>query len=67
MDQIQGFLENLKQGGKQSHLNLTVIPLLSPDTAEPDYLTLEEALSQGAVEITEVSQSGQVLELKLIN
>jgi hypothetical protein len=67
MDQIQGFLENLKQGGIQTHLNLTVIPLLSPDTAEPDYVTLEEALSQGAVEITEVSQSGHVPELKLIN
>ena len=67
MDQIQGFLENLKQGGKQTHLNLTVIPLLSSETADPDYVTLDEALSQGAVEITEVSQSGHVPELKLIN
>ena len=67
MEAIQAFLETVKQGGKQSHLNMTIFPLLAPDAGEPDYLILEEALSQGAVEITEVSQGGSVLDLKLIN
>ena len=66
MDTIQAYLDTLKQGGKQSHLNMTMIPLLSSDGGEPDYLTLEEALAKGAVEITEVSQSWSVPDLKLI-
>ncbi len=60
MEAIQAFLEAVKQGGKQSHLNMTLIPLLAPDAGEPDYLILEEALGQGLVEITEVSQGGSV-------
>jgi hypothetical protein len=67
MEQIQGFLENVKLGGKQNHLNMTLIPLLASDTGAPDYLILEEALGQGGVEITEVSQGGSVPDLKLIN
>ena len=67
MEAIQIFLEKVKLGGKQSHLNMTLIPLLAPDTGEPDYLILEEALGQGIVEITEVSQGGSVPDLKLIN
>ena len=65
MEAIQAFLERVKQGGKQSHLNLTLIPLLAP--GEPDYLTLEETLGQGLAEVTEVSKDGSVPDLKLIN
>jgi hypothetical protein len=67
MDRINALLETLKQGGKQSHLNLTMIPLLSSNGGEPDYLTLEEGLSQGLVVITEICTGGSVPELKLIN
>ena len=67
MEQIQTFLENVKLGGKQSHLNLTIFPLLAPDTGKPDYLTLEEALTQGLAEVTEVSKDGSVPDLKLNN
>jgi hypothetical protein len=67
MEQIQGFLENVKLGGKQTHLNMTLIPLLAPDAGAPDYLILEEALNQGLVEITEVSHGGSVPDLTLIN
>jgi hypothetical protein len=61
------FLDKVKLGGKESHLNMTLIPLLAPDAGEPDYLILEEALSQGAVEVMEVSQGGSVPDLKLTN
>ncbi len=67
MDPIQAYLETLKQGGKQNHLNLTMIPLLAANEGEPDYLTLEEGLGQGIVTITEVSTGGSLPELKLIN
>jgi hypothetical protein len=67
MEPIQLFLKNVKLGGKQSHHNMALFPLLAPDAGEPDYLVLEEALGQGAVEITEVSHGGSVPDLKLIN
>jgi hypothetical protein len=67
MESIQLFLKDVKLGGKQTHLNLTLFPLLASDAGEPDYLILEGALAQGVVEITEVNQGGSVPDLKLIN
>jgi len=67
MDPIKVFLEKVKLDGKQSYLKMTLFPLLSPDAGEPDYLILEEALGQGRVEITEVSEGGTVPEIKVIN
>jgi hypothetical protein len=67
MDPIQTYLDTLKQGGKQNHQNLTLIPLLAPSEGGPDYLTLEEGISQGLVTITEISTGGSVPELKLVN
>jgi hypothetical protein len=55
MEAIQAFVERVKQEGKQSHLNMTLIPILASDAGVPDYLILEEALTQGMVEITEVT------------
>jgi hypothetical protein len=46
---------------------MTIFPLLAPDSGEPDYLTLEEALAARAIEITEINKNGSVPELKLIN
>jgi hypothetical protein len=54
MEAIQAFVERVKQGGKQSHINMTLIPLLASDAGIPDYLILEQALTQGMLEITEV-------------
>jgi len=67
MDAIDELLAKIKLGGKQSHLNMALYPFLMPDTGDPDYLTLEEALAEGVVEITEVSEGGSVPELMLIN
>jgi hypothetical protein len=55
--------------------NLTMIPLLkqqsrgtvsTPDTS-PDYFVLDDGLSSGLVEITEVSDQGSVPNLKVVN
>jgi len=67
MESIQTFLEKVKVGGKQSHLNMALFPLLASDAGEPDYFTLEEALNQAFAEVTEVSQGGSVPDLKLVN
>ena len=56
MEAIQAFLENVKLGGKQYHQNMTLFPLLASEAGEPDYLILEEALTQGLVEITEMKR-----------
>ncbi|MBU2489050.1 MAG: hypothetical protein KKA60_06640 [Proteobacteria bacterium] len=67
MKEIRAFLETVKIARKQSHRNLTVFPLLAPGNGEPDYLTLQEAIGQGLVEVREAGRSGVVLELLLIN
>ena len=44
MKPITTFLETAKLARKQSYKNLTLFPLLAPETADPGYLTLEQAL-----------------------
>jgi hypothetical protein len=67
MNPIEALLDSVKLSRKQTHLNLTLVPMLASDAGEPDYLTLEEGISRGEVEITEVSEGGSVPELMLIN
>jgi len=62
---ISSLLETLEVGEPLSHGALTVIPLLAPKDAEPDWLTLAEA--GAAVTITEVSAGGEVPTLSLVN
>ena len=67
MEQIISFLETAKLARKQVHRNLTVFPLLAPESNEPNYLTLEQALDQNLIQITELDKEGSVPELKLKN
>lgn len=53
-------------GSESSFENLTVVPLLSSQERVADYVTLDEALARGWVQITEVSDSGQVSALKVV-
>jgi hypothetical protein len=64
---IQGYLDRVKVGRKQSHRNLAVSPLLSGYTTALDYMTLDEALAASLIEVREVSQGGTVPELKVVN
>ena len=67
MEAIQSFLNATKLARKQSFKNLTMFPLLAPDGTKPDYLTLEQALDRGFVQVTEMDQAGSVPELRLLN
>ena len=67
MEPIVLFLNATKLARKQSYKNLTVFPLLAPNGSKPDYLTLEQALDQSLVQITELDQAGSVPELRLLN
>ena len=67
MHMIRDGLSQLTVGEVLQHQTLSVTPLLAADGREPDYLTLDEALARGVLQITELSESGLVPELRLIN
>ena len=62
---LQELLDAIRIGEPVSHEALTVVPLLAPMGAEPDWLTLTEAGDR--VTITEVSEAGSVAELTVKN
>jgi hypothetical protein len=64
---IQNYLKEAKIGRKQSHQNLAIFPLLSSYANGLDYITLDEALTEGLIEVVEVSEEGTVPELKVVN
>ena len=66
-DTIKTYLEQAKIGRKQTYRNMTVFPVLSAYCLDLEYLLLDEALSEDAVEVVEVDQDGAVPELKVIN
>lgn len=67
MTTIASALERLSLGTPQQFRHLTIFPLVHPTPRAPLYLTLDEALAQGMVQVTEVSKGGHVPELRLIN
>lgn len=64
---ITSYLETLAFGEAQSCKNLTMIPLLSSESINLEYLLLDEALAGNVIEITEIDKGGSVPELKLVN
>jgi len=66
-EQIEDTLAALAAGAEVEFRNLRMTPLLGGGVRAPDYLLLDEALEQGAVRITEVSEDGSVPELRLEN
>ena len=64
---LVNYLEQLRIDRKQSYKNLAVYPLLSEYAVTLDYLTLDEAMSQDAIDVVEIDRGGSVPELKVIN
>lgn len=62
---VRRTLADLTPGEPLHHGALTVVPLLAPAASDPDWLTLAEA--GDAVLITEVSETGEVPFLKVVN
>src|SRR5262245_21817983 len=58
---------SLQLGAPQVHRNIVVFPILSPSHATTRWLTLGEALEQQLLKVTEVSHSGSVPELAVVN
>ena len=68
MDQIiVNFLSGLELGELRNFNNMAIITLFSSTNGSPQYLSLGEAMGKGLLNVTEVSQSGTVPELKVVN
>jgi hypothetical protein len=61
---LNNYLDEIKIGGKQVYKNLALFPLLSNLAIPLEYLTLDEALAGGLVEVTEKDGAGSVPELQ---
>jgi hypothetical protein len=64
---IEKALGGVTLGERTSFRNLAVFTLLAPETREPGYLTLDEAVATGRFRIIEVSGGGSVPELRATN
>jgi hypothetical protein len=67
MDLIKETLQHLHLGPATTFERLTMYPLLNGGGRSPDYLMLRQALAQGTVRITEVSEGGSVPQLAVAN
>jgi hypothetical protein len=64
---VKKYINGFELGETQVFKNMGVIPLFTSIDESPEYLTLKEALEKNLLKITEVSQSGSVPELRVIN
>lgn len=64
---ITNYLSKLEFGELQTFNNMAVIPLFTSVDHSPKYLTLKEALERKLLVVTEISQSGSVPELRVVN
>jgi hypothetical protein len=67
MQHVAAFLEGLQAGPAVHVRNLSVVPLFGRGLEQPPYLTLDEALGRKVARVTEVSDAGQVPELRFEN
>ena len=67
MQTVSEVLHSLTAGTETQLGNLAVTPLFGQQIKHPSYLTLDEALSDSSVHITEVSETGSVPDLLVVN
>jgi hypothetical protein len=67
MKSVLSFLEDCRSGKKQVHGNLAMFPLLCSAAHEPYYLTLEQAIGDQVLAVTEIDAAGNVNRLQLRN
>jgi hypothetical protein len=64
---LKDYTNRVHFGKRQSHRNMAVFPVIMEGAPSPDYLTLDQAMQDRAIEITEVSEGGSVPDLKVTN
>jgi hypothetical protein len=64
---IKDYFKAMAIGLGTTYQNMAVLPIFFESEIASQYLTLDEALGDNRIEITEVSESGDVPNLKVIN
>ncbi len=64
---VQEFIGGIRLGEVQSFKGVTMWPLFADQSGGVTYVTLGEALEQGFLRVTEVSEGGSVPELAVLN
>jgi len=64
---VRNFLVSFELGRVERHKNMAVFPLETSLDGGPEYVTLKEALEKSSFVITEVSEGGNVPNLKVSN
>ena len=67
VSELASLASHLTVGPAHCFGRLTVVPLIDPAAKTSGWLTLDAALAKGLVEVTEVSDSGSVPQLQLLN
>ncbi|MBM4339792.1 MAG: hypothetical protein FJ110_09630 [Deltaproteobacteria bacterium] len=64
---VKTFIASCRMGEAQHSNNVTVIPLLSELVIGNGYTLLQEGIETGKVQVVEVTESGHIPELKVVN
>ena len=64
---LQKKLQAIEIGERQQFRNISVFPLFTKAKSPTQHLVLREAIEKGMITISEVSESGHVPELKVVN
>ncbi len=64
---VQSFLESLQLGPLRQSDGLTIVAVVGPSSATVSYASLSDALDTGGLQVDEVSASGSVPELAVVN
>ena len=64
---VKNYLNSFEFDAPQRSENMSVLPIIAGQNIGPEYLTLQEALDNGHLTVTEVDQAGSVPDLKVIN
>lgn len=64
---IKAHLETIQFGPVQIGKHVAVIPITGDSDSGPQYLTLKEAMDGNFITVSEITESGHVPELKVIN
>jgi len=64
---VKAGMEAINLGAFQRHGHVAVMPIIGFNDAGPDYLTLKEAMAADLIQVTEVTEGGNVPELKVIH
>lgn len=67
MQALNSFIDNLQRGEPRVFEQLSITPLVAREENDLPFLEIEEALREGLVEITEVSNAGSVTNLQVTN